>query len=353
MDIDSLLHAMLEAEASDLHLKVGRPPVFRIFGRLAPQNKWPEAAPDDLDGILRHLANEEQLAAFGREHELDFAYTLAEDGRFRVNIGRQQGSLYLTLRAIQNQAPTLRELGLPQVCADLAMKPQGLVLVTGPTGCGKSTTLAAMIEHINQMAARRIITVEDPVEYLFTDRRSLITQREVGGDTHSFAAAIKYALRQDPDVIMVGEMRDLETIAAALTAAETGHLVLATLHTPSAPEAIDRVVDVFPSHQQAQVRTQLAMTMAGVLAQRLALRADGAGRVAACEVMVGSAAVRNLIREGKTAQMVSAIQTGRDAGMQTLNQALFDLYRRQFITWDEALLQSVDVAGLKRLAGRG
>ncbi|MFQ5436266.1 MAG: type IV pilus twitching motility protein PilT [Anaerolineae bacterium] len=352
MDVDALLQAMLEAEASDLHLKVGRPPIFRVYGQLIPQNKWPPLTVDDLEGALRHLASEEQLAAFARSHELDFAYTLGKDGRFRVNIGRQQGTLYFTLRAIRSAAPTLAELGLPQVCADLAMKPQGLALVTGPTGSGKSTTLAAMVEHINRMAARRIITIEDPVEYLFTDQRSVITQREVGGDTHSFAAAIKYALRQDPDVIMVGEMRDLETIAAALTAAETGHLVLATLHTPSAPEAIDRVVDVFPSHQQAQVRTQLAMTLAGVLAQRLVMRADGDGRVAACEVMVGTGAVRNLIREGKTAQMISAIQTGRDVGMQTLNQALFDLYRRQFITWDEALLQSGDVAGLKQLGGR-
>lgn len=231
------------------------------------------------------------------------------------------------------------------------MLPRGLVLVTGPAGCGKSTTLAAMVEHVNRTAARRIVTIEDPVEYVFQDQRSVITQREVGTDTHSYAEALKHVLWQDPDVIMVGEMRDLETIAATLTAAETGHLVLTTLHTPSAPEAVDRIVDVFPADQQAQVRTQLAMTLAGVIAQRLVLRADKAGRVAACEVMVGTSAVRNLIRESKAPQMVSVMQTGREHGMQTLDQALRDLCRNQQITLDEALMHTSDPENLKRLLG--
>ncbi|MBU0705288.1 MAG: type IV pilus twitching motility protein PilT [Chloroflexi bacterium] len=343
---------MIEREASDLHLKAGRPPVLRVHGQLVPQPDWP--APDEpaMREVLDQLTDEEQREAFVRDLELDFAYELDQEARFRVNVARQQGGIYLTLRAIRREVPTLAELGLPEVCARLAVLPRGLVLVTGPTGCGKSTTLAAMIDHVNRTAARRIVTIEDPIEYLFQDRHSVITQREVGADTRTFAAALKYVLRQDPDVIMVGEMRDLETIAATLTAAETGHLVLATLHTPSAPEAVDRIVDVFPSYQQAQVRTQLAMILAGVIAQRLVLRADGAGRVAACEIMTGTPAVRNLIRESKTPQMVSVMQTGREHGMQMLDQALRDLYHHQQITLEEALAHTSDPENLRQLLGR-
>jgi twitching motility protein PilT len=304
-----------------------------------------------MQEMFDSIANEAQREVFARELELDFAYEMDETMRFRVNAARQRGTVTLTLRAIPQQVLTLVELGLPDVCARLATLPRGLVLVTGPAGCGKSTTLAAMVEYVNRTMAKRIITIEDPVEYVFQDQHSVITQREVGTDTHSFAAALKHALRQDPDVIMVGEMRDLETIAAVLTAAETGHLVLATLHTPSAPEAVDRIVDVFPAGQQAQVRTQLAMGLAGVITQRLALRADGAGRVPVCEVMIGTPAVRNLIREGKTPQMVSAIQTGQEHGMQMLDQALRDLYRSQTITLDEALAHTGDPEHLRRLLG--
>jgi len=351
IQIEPLLQGMLERTASDLHLKVGRPPVLRIHGRLVPQQDWPVPDEQDMEALLDQLADERQKAAFAREWELDFAYEMEGVARFRVNVARQRGSVYITLRALPWRVPTLAELGLPQVCARLALRPQGLVLVTGPTGCGKSTTLAAMIEHVNRTTARRVITVEDPIEYVFEEKLSVITQREVGTDTRSFAAGLKYALRQDPDVIMVGEMRDLETIAATLTAAETGHLVLATLHTPSAPEAVDRIVDVFPSHQQAQVRTQLGMTLAGVIAQRLIPRADGSGRVAACEVLIGTPAVRNLIREAKTPQMVTAMQTGREHGMQTLNQALRDLYRGQLITLEEAYAHTTDAEDLRRLMG--
>jgi twitching motility protein PilT len=348
IEIEQLLHSMIERDASDLHLKAGHPPVLRIHGRLEPQTAW--LTPDEaaMEQMLHHLASVARRDAFDRDLELDFAYE-QDDARFRVNVARQQGGIYLTLRAIRHVVPTLVELGLPAICGWLALLPRGLVLVSGPTSSGKSTTLAAMIEHVNRTVARRIITVEDPIEYLFEDRQCLVSQREVGSDTWSFAAALKYALRQDPDVFMVGEMRDLETIAATLTAAETGHLVLATLHTPSAPEAVDRIVDVFPSYQQAQVRTQLAMTLAGVIAQRLVLRADGQGRVAACEVMTGTPAVRNLVRESKTPQMISVMQTGREHGMQTLDQALRDLYRGQQITLEEALAHASSEEGFKRL----
>jgi twitching motility protein PilT len=349
LQIEQLLDGMIERGASDLHLQAGHPPVLRIHGQLTSQPGW--STPDEatMKDVLDQLTDEAQREAFARNLELDFAYELDQRARFRVNVGRQQGSIYLTVRAFQLEIPSLAQLGLPQVCARLAMLTRGLVLVTGPTGCGKSTTLAAMIEHVNRTAGRRIITIEDPIEYVFENRRSVITQREVGVDTRSFAAALKYTLRQDPDVIMVGEMRDLEAIAATLTAAETGHLVLATLHTPSAPEAVDRIVDVFPAHQQAQVRTQVAMTLAGVIAQRLVLRADRAGRVAACEVMVGTPAVRNLIREAKTPQMVSVIQTGREQGMQTLDQALRDLYRSGEIALEDALAHVTDPEQFKRL----
>lgn len=351
-DVESLLRAAIEKEASDLHLKAGRSPVLRIYGQLVPQPEWVSPDKADLLDMLSQLTDENQRKDFARDLELDFAYELDEEARFRVNVARQRGSIYMTLRAIPKEVPTLAELELPAVCARLAMLSQGLVLVTGPTGSGKSTTLAAMIEQVNRAVARRIVTVEDPIEYVFEDRRSVITQRSVGYDTHSFQAGIKYALRQDPDVIMVGEMRDLETVAVTLTAAETGHLVLATLHTPSAPEAVDRIVDVFPAHQQAQVRTQLAMTLAGVITQRLVLRADGNGRIAACEVLIGTPAVHNLIRESKTPQMVNVMQTSRNEGMQTLDQALRDLYRKRKITMEEAVANATDEENFKRLLGR-
>jgi twitching motility protein PilT len=351
MDIGKLLQTVVERNASDLHLKAGRPPLLRIDGQLAEQSGWPVMDADLLQQALDVLTTAEQRTALARDLELDLAFEAPGLARFRVNVGYQRGSLYLSLRHIRAQTPTLAELDLPDVCARLVTLSRGLVLVTGPTGSGKSTTLAAMIEHINSTARRRIITIEDPIEYLFEDKQSVITQRQIGDDTRLFASALKHTLRQDPDVIMVGEMRDLETIAATLTAAETGHLVLATLHTPSAPEAVDRIVDVFPPHQQAQVRLQLAMTLAGVLAQRLVLRADGAGRVAACEVMLGTPAIRNLIRESKTPQMMNVIQTGAEHGMQTLDQALRDLYRRQIITLEEAIANAVDAENLKRLIG--
>jgi twitching motility protein PilT len=346
---EELLKGTVDRDASDLHLKAGSVPVLRIHGELVPQSDWPAPDEGDLEKILGWLTDEAKREAFERDCELDFAYDLADVARFRVNAARQKGSLYLTLRAIRLQVPTLAELGLPDACAKLVMLPRGLVLVTGPAGSGKSSTVAAMIDHVNRTTGRRIVTIEEPIESLFEDRQSVITQRQVGSDTRSFAEALKHVLWQDPDLIMVGEMRDLATISATLTAAETGHLVLATLHTPSAPESVDRIVDVFPSDQQPQVRAQLSMTLAGVISQRLVRRADGAGRVAACEILVGTPAVRNLIREAKTPQMVSAMQTGREHGMVTLDQALRDLCRSHLITLEAALAHVADPDAFKKL----
>ncbi|HEY89869.1 MAG TPA: type IV pilus twitching motility protein PilT [Thermoflexia bacterium] len=332
MQLQPLLQTMIAKQASDLHLKPGRPPILRVDGQLGWQPDTPPLTVEEVQSLYRELSSTAERETFTQNRELDFAYSTASGARLRVNVALQRGALTLSLRLLHATIPTLAELHLPPVLGQLALLHQGLVLVTGPTGSGKSTTLAAMLEEINRHAARHIVTVEDPIEYIFKEKQCLFTQREVGRDTHSFAAALKYALRQDPDVIMVGEMRDLETITAVLTAAETGHLVLATLHTPSAPESIDRIVDVFPAHQQAQVRAQLAMTLAGVVTQRLVPRAAGTGRVAACEIMTGAPAIRNLIREGKTPQMRNVIQAGNEQGMQTLTQALQALYRAQLIT---------------------
>ena len=332
MELQRVIQTMITEQASDLHLKPGQPPILRVDGQLQLPSSSPPLTAEEVQNSYRELTSANERKTFAKMHELDFAYSTAAGARLRVNVARQRGELTLALRLLQPTIPTLAELHLPAVLGQLALLPQGLVLVTGPTGSGKSTTLAAMLEEINRRTARHIVTVEDPIEYIFEEKHSLFTQREVGRDTNSFATALKYALRQDPDVIMVGEMRDLETISAALTAAETGHLVLATLHTPSAPESTDRIIDVFPAHQQTQVRAQLAMTLAGVIAQRLVPRAGGKGRIAACEIMTGTPAIRNLIREGKTPQMLNVIQAGNKKGMQTLTQALQALYRAQFIS---------------------
>lgn len=328
MEFEALIQLMHQLDASDLHLHVNWPPTLRIHGALITQMQMPPLTEADVRAYLETTTTPAQRGTFAGAGELDFAYSTPEGRRLRVNAAQERGMPTLSVRALRETIPTLAELALPEVCGRLALWQQGLVLITGPTGSGKSTTLAAMLEHVNQNATKHIITIEDPIEYVFTNRNSLFTQREVGQDTSDFAVGLKHALRQDPDVIMVGEMRDLETISAALTAAETGHLVLATLHTPSAPEAVDRIVDVFPADQQTQIRTQLAMTLVGVLAQRLVARANQAGRIAACEIMIGTPAVRNMIREGKTPQMFNAIQSGQEVGMQTLEQALQALFRQ-------------------------
>jgi len=353
MNIEDLLRVVVEREASDLHLKAGSPPVLRVDGRLVPYESWPRLTPEDMQQAFEHVTTEEQREEFARELELDFAYSVHGLARFRVNAAIQRGTISLAFRRIYWTIPTIEELGLPEVCKVLALKPDGLILVTGPTGCGKSTTLAAMIDYLNERERRRVVTIEDPIEYLFRDKQCFITQRELGSDTKSFASALKRALRQDPDVILVGEMRDLETIATALTAAETGHLVLSTLHTPSAAQAIDRIIDVFPSHQQGQIRAQLSTTLQGVLYQALLPRADGNGRIVAVEVMIATPAVRNLIREGKTYQIPNVIQTGAQYGMQTLNQALKDLYQRGLITREDAFARSNNPDELRELIGDG
>jgi len=336
MDIRELLHTTAAQGASDLHLKSGALPVLRMHGELLRVEGGVPWSAEDMRGAFEALTDPRQQEAFDANWELDFSYQLGEEVRFRVNAARERSRLSLAFRRIPLEIPSLDSLNLPAVCAALALRRRGLILVTGPTGSGKSTTLAAMIDYLNHTEPRRIVTVEDPIEYLYRDDRCVITQRELGVDTRSFALATRQALRQDPDVILVGEMRDPETIAACLTAAETGHLVFSTLHTNSGPQTIDRIVNVFPPHQQPQVRMQLSLTLEAVLAQLLLPRADRSGRVPAMEVMLATAPIRNLVREGKTHQMPSVIQTGSQSGMQTLDQSLRDLLRSEQITPETA-----------------
>ncbi len=337
MKIEELLRLMVDRRASDLHLRVRRPPILRIDGVLQVMEDMPHITPSDLKEAFEHVANESQRDRFHHDMELDLAYGIRGMARFRINVFMQRDTLSLAIRRVPYVVPTVDELGLPEICKALALKPRGLVLLTGRTGTGKSTTLAAMIDHINKNESRNIITIEDPIEYIFQDDKSMIAQRDLGSDTKSFGNALRHVLRQDPDVILVGEMRDLETIATAITAAETGHLVLSTLHTPSAPQAIDRIIDVFPPHQQEQIRLQLSLVLEGVLSQILLRRATGHGRVASVEIMLGTDAVRNIIREGKIEQMPTYMQTGSQFGMLTMDQALQNLVRSRMVTVEEAL----------------
>lgn len=337
MEVNELLRLMVERDASDLHIKAGRPPGLRIHGTLLPLEDTPPLTPEDTENFVNEITTDEQKAIFDAENELDFAYIVPNLSRFRVNIFKQRDSVGAVLRAIPIEIRTIKELNVPQaaierVLVDLAMKPRGLVLVVGPTGHGKSTTLAAMIDHINSTQQKHIMTIEDPIEFWHEDKMSYVNQRQVGQDTEAFHSALKYVLRQDPDVILVGELRDLDTITAAVTAAETGHLVLGTLHTTSAAQTVDRIIDIYPAEQQNQIRMQLSMTLQGVLAQTLLPRSDGKGRVLAMEIMVATTAVRSLIREGKAHQLPLQLQTGAEAGMQTLDQALRTLYVEGLIT---------------------
>jgi twitching motility protein PilT len=332
MDIKRLLKLTAEKAASDLHLVASAPPVLRVNGILGPLEGEPALTVDDLANGLSEITNPEQAAVFKQEHELDFAYALPGVARFRANASLQMGGVSLVFRLVREQAPSINGLGLPRVCMELALRPRGLVLCTGPTGSGKSTTLAAMIEYLNQQDSRRVVTIEDPIEFVYTNQRCLISQREVGRDTHSFAAALRHVLRQNPDVILVGEMRDTETAAAALTAAETGHLVLSTGHAPSADQTIERIIDMFPPHQHGQARSQLASVLEGILCQVLAPGADGRSRAVAVEVLLANMAVRNLIREGREYQLQNVIRTSADAGMLTLDRSLAQLCRQNRIT---------------------
>ncbi|OQY25285.1 MAG: type IV pili twitching motility protein PilT [Desulfobacteraceae bacterium 4572_35.2] len=342
MELNDILGMAIKANASDIHLKVGLPPVYRIDGSLRPLPKAPRLAPEDIRKIAYAMMSEQQRQHFERSNELDLAYGVTGMGRFRVNMFTQRGSISMILRTIPFNVQTLEELKLPAVIKKLTQEQRGLILVTGTTGSGKSTTLASMIDSINANRTAHVITIEDPIEFLHRDKKSIINQREVGVDTETFAGALKSALRQDPDVILVGEMRDFETIETALTAAETGHLVLSTLHTIDAQESINRIVGAFPPFQQRQIRLQLASILKGVVSQRLVPCADGKGRVPAVEVMVSTARVRELIDDKeKTKMLRDTIQQGYDSyGMQTFDQSLMGLLKNKLITFDEALRQS-------------
>jgi twitching motility protein PilT len=350
MNLEKLLLELSQHQASDLHLKPNGPAVMRVNGKLIPIGDELLTS-QQINDLFQAMTDPSQQEVFLKSKELDFSYQLEDNQRFRVNASLQMGETNLALRRVTRDIPELDELGLPPICQKLALKKQGLVLVTGPTGSGKSTTLASMIDYLNQAEARRIITIEDPIEYIYQDRKSFITQRELGGDTRSFAIAAKQALRQDPDVILVGEMRDPETMAACITAAETGHLVMSTLHTNNAPQSIDRIVDSFPPHQGDQIRMQLSLSLEAVLSQRLLPRLDGTGRVAVVEVLVANTAIRNLIREGKTHQMLTTMQTSSDQGMQTIDQALLTVYREGLINIEEALLHANDRKSLEKSLG--
>jgi twitching motility protein PilT len=346
-----LLRLVVERRASDLHIKAGNRPMLRVDGTLAPASDEP-LSDDQVRGLIAEILTSEQLEVFHRKLELDLAYSIPGVSRYRVNIYQQRGGMGAAIRTIPASVPTLETLNLPKVVRRLASLPRGLVLVTGPTGSGKSTTLAAIVDAINHTRSCHIVTIEDPIEYLHHDDVSIITQREVGADTHSFTNALRHVLRQDPDVILIGEMRDLETIATAITAAETGHLVLATLHTVNAAQTVDRIIDVFPPHQQSQVRMQLSVALEGVLSQTLLPVKSGRGRVAGVEVMVGTAAIRNLIREGKTHLLLTTIQSGSREGMQTLNQGLRELVKNQMVSFETALAHSSNPQELAQLCGR-
>ncbi|MEY2849453.1 MAG: hypothetical protein RI885_2120 [Actinomycetota bacterium] len=346
------LSEVLRTRASDLHLTSNAPPMLRVDGGLRPIEGSEIWDTERVRGALYSLLTDHQKAIFEKELELDFAYTVTANARFRVNFYQQRSAVGAAFRIIPTEIKTLKDLGVPDTVSEFSKLARGLVLVTGPTGSGKSTTLAALIDLVNRTRADHIVTVEDPIEFMHNNHRSLVNQREVGHDTHSFAAALKHVLRQDPDVILVGELRDLETISVALTAAETGHLVFATLHTQDAAQTIDRVIDVFPPHQQGQVRAQLAATLQGVVCQTLVKRASGKGRVVATEVLVTTPAVANLVREGKTYQIASAMQAGRDLGMYTMDQHLAELVDSGTITYSAGLDKAHDVEGFKRLVHR-
>lgn len=344
MELNDILGMAIKANASDVHLKVGLPPVYRIDGSLRPLPKAPRLAPEDIRKMAYAMMSEKQRNKFETTNEVDLAYGVPGMGRFRVNMFTQRGSISMILRAIPFNVQTLEELQLPEVIKKLTTEQRGLILVTGTTGSGKSTTLASMIDSINANRTAHVITIEDPIEFLHRDKKSIVNQREVGVDTETFANALKSALRQDPDVILVGEMRDFETIETALTAAETGHLVLSTLHTIDAQESINRIVGAFPPFQQRQIRLQLASILKGVISQRLVPRADGKGRVPAVEVMVSTARVRELIDDKeKTKMLRDTIQQGFDSyGMQTFDQSLMSLLKKDLITFEEAMRQSTN-----------
>jgi len=351
-DFADILIEVIEAGASDLHLTAGSPPMIREKGRLSALD-YPQLTPQDTREIVYSILNNEQRKRLETDWQIDLSYSVPNRARFRVNAFFQRASVGAVMRTIPSEIPKLEDLGLPSVLEDFTRKPRGFVLVTGPTGSGKSTTLAAMLDMINQERHEHILTIEDPIEFLHRHKNCIVNQRELGTDATSFAEGLKAALRQDPDVILVGEMRDLETMSTALTAAETGHLVFATLHTQDTAQTVDRIVDAFPPTQQHQVRVQLSIALQGIVTQQLLKTADGSTRVCACEVLVPTPGVRNLIREGKSHQIYSALQTGASHGMQTMDAALVDLVRRGKISQQMAERRSSTPDELKRLIGQG
>lgn len=346
--IEPMLEAVIKKDASDLHLQVGIPPTLRVDGKLVVIADAPVLSAEDVEGAVMSLLDDEQKEILLRDKEVDMSFSFGNYGRFRVNVFHERGNMAAALRLIPTEIRTLEQLGMPKILSELTNLPRGLVLVTGPTGSGKSTTLAAMLDMINSDRAVHILTIEDPIEYAHTSKKSIVAQREIHYDTTSFGSALRSSLRQDPDVVLIGEMRDLETISSAITIAETGHLVLATLHTNSAAQSINRMVDVFPPHQQDQIRTQLAGMLQAIVAQRL-VPAIGGGRVVAAEVLVATGAVRNIIREGKTHQLDAVIQTGAEYGMQSMDKTLVSLIHNGKITYDEAKNFAIDPAELDRL----
>ncbi len=339
IQINDLLKMAVDSGASDLHLKVPSPPVIRLDGELVPLDGQPPLTARDLEAAFEQVVSAEQKSAFLEEHELDLAYSVAGLARFRVNVLQQRGTMSLAFRMVPTRVPSIDELGLPEICKELVIRPRGLVLVTGPAGSGKSTTLAAMINHLNENARRNVITIEDPIEYLFRDKNCLIRQRDLGDDTSSFATALIHALRHDPDVLVIGEMRDLPTISTAIMAAETGHLVLGTLHTFDAAQSIDRIIDVFEPGQQRQIRLQLSQVIEAIISQALLPRIGG-GRVAAFEVMIATNVVRKLIRDEKVFEIAGNMELGAREGMRTMDQALAALVKNGVVTQEDAMMKT-------------
>ncbi len=346
--MSELFIMMHEKNASDLHLTVGAPPMIRVDGELLPM-PFEKLNPEMCQTLIFSLMTDSQRQKFEETNELDFAFGIKGMGRLRMNAYRQRGVVGSAIRAIPSKFKTFEELNLPSIVYDLMKLTKGLFLVTGPTGSGKSTTLASMIDYLNEHRNYHIVTIEDPIEYVHVHKKSIVNQREVGSDTKGFSIALRHILRQDPNVILIGEMRDLDTISAALNIAETGHLVFATLHTSDAAQSINRIIDVFPPHQQEQIRVQLSFVLQGVFAQQLLTSASGTGRVLACEIMLATSAVKNLIREQKIEQIATVIQTGGKFGMVTMNQSLVELYKKQKISYQEAVSRSTDSDDLKKL----
>ncbi|MFA6448713.1 MAG: type IV pilus twitching motility protein PilT [bacterium] len=342
MHINELLEILLKSEASDLHIKVGNHPMLRVDGKIVFQTSLPRLTAELVEGLIDSMLDPAHVGKYAEDWETDFAYEFSEKARFRVNVFRQRGTKAAVLRVIPTKLRTMEELSLPAIIKTFCDRPRGLVLVTGPTGSGKSTTLASMVDYINSSREEHIITIEDPIEFVHKNKKSLVNQRQVGTDTGSFSQALKSALRQDPDVVLIGEMRDLETISTAITTAETGHLVLATLHTTGAAQTVDRIIDVFPPEQQQQIRMQVSSNIEGIISQTLIPRAAGRGRIAAYEILVPTNAMRNLIRDGKTHQIPANIQTGKNLGMVTLEQYLADLVKKNIITKEAALAKAMD-----------